>query len=120
MRWILIISFFLGLIPQFRASVVNPDERYKDSYSSVVGFFGKDVSLNDCSDAKHSNLKVQFTRIHLVNHTSRGSHNYLLRDFVVAPFSKFSISTEKKSYFLSIFHRWKELHLYKLFNNYRI
>jgi hypothetical protein len=120
MRWILIISFFLGLIPQFRASVVNPDERYKDSYSSIVGFFGKDVSLNDCSESKHSKLKSQFTRIHLLNHNSRGTQNFLIRDFDILPFSKFSLYIERKTDFKSFSRFRKEIQLYKLFNNYRI
>jgi hypothetical protein len=120
MRWILIISFFLGLIPQFRASVVNPDERHQDSYSSIVGFFGQDVTLEDCSDTKHSKLKSRFFRIHITNNSSRSSQNYIIRDFLQTPFSKFSLFVVRKTDYKSFLRLRKDINLYKLFNNYRI
>jgi len=118
--WIFLLLILFGCSFGLKAEERDIHDSYKESFSSTVGFFGADLSLNDVSGSKHSRLKSHFVRINVLNNSTRSSFDDLVSDFDLCPFSLFSVPIFNRDFSNYDLKNWKKNHLYKLFNNYRI
>jgi hypothetical protein len=119
-NWILLILLFFGLFTRAHAHVDDVHDSYKESFSSVVGFFGEDMFLHENGKSEHSKLQTHYLRTHVVNNHFRGFDSDLIPEFGKSNFYFFSIYLYKKVESDQSVFRTQSLLLFKLFNNYRI
>lgn len=115
-----LLFFTLVFSNNTKASTTDAHESYKESYSSFVGFFGKDLVLKCGGKLDHTDLKGHFLKRQVTTIQNRNVNSFFLFNLPLSySYVLFNETVEKPNFyfFICALH---DAHLYKLFNNYRI
>jgi hypothetical protein len=117
---IILLFFTLVFSTNTKASTTDAHESYKESYSSFVGFFGKDLVLKCGGKNDHTDLKSHFFKRQFTTLQNRNINSFFLFNIPLSYSNVFFNETVEKPNFYFFICALHDAQLYKLFNNYRI
>jgi hypothetical protein len=117
---IILLFFTLVFSNNTKASTTDAHESYKESYSSFVGFFGKDLVLKCGANNDHTDLKSHFLKRQVTTVQNRNVNSFFLFKLPLSCSYVFFNETVEKPNFYFFNCAVNDAQLYKLYNNYRI
>jgi len=117
---IILLFFTFVFSNNTKASTTDAHESYKESYSSFVGFFGKDLVLKCGANNDHTDLKSHFLKRQVTTVQNRNVNSFFLFKLPLSCSYVFFNETVEKPNFYFFNCAVNDAQLYKLYNNYRI
>ncbi len=117
---IILLFFTFVFSNNTKASTTDAHESYKESYSSFVGFFGKDLVLKCGANNDHTDLNSHFLKRQVTTVKDRNVNSFFLFKLPLSCSYVFFNETVEKPNFYFFNCAVNDAQLYKLYNNYRI